>query len=303
MNKSPTIKDWISAFRLRTLPLALSCILVGSAIAFQEGHFVRSVFILALTTTLFLQILSNLANDLGDAEKGTDNENRVGPDRAIQSGKITKEQMKKAVALFVVLSLASGVSLIYVGNLGENVLAQLGFIVLGIACIIAAIKYTAGKSAYGYKGLGDLFVFIFFGLVGVCGSFYLYNKNLEIKHILPAMSIGLFSAAVLNLNNMRDHENDKASGKFTMAVKLGIKKAKLYHFTILIIGMLSSLFYVIQSPFIPLNLLFVLSYIPLVIHLITVGKNKSPEDLDPELKKVALSTFLFSILFWISFSF
>lgn len=303
MNNKPSISDWIQAFRLRTLPLALACILVGSAMAFQEGHFKLPVLILSLTTTLFLQILSNLANDLGDAEKGTDNENRVGPERAIQSGKISKSQMKKAVAIFVFLSLVSGIALIWNGSFGNNTLAIAGFTLLGIACIIAAIKYTAGKSAYGYKGLGDLFVFIFFGLVGVCGSYYLYNNNLELKHLLPAISIGLFSAAVLNLNNMRDHENDKASGKFTMAVKLGIKKAKVYHYFILTTGILSSVFYIIQEQFKPLNLIFILAFIPLIKHIHTVFTNNAPENLDPELKKVALSTFVYAILFWISLSF
>lgn len=300
MSNSPTIKDWLSAFRLRTLPLALSCILVGSAMAYSDGFFNLTVFILAITTTLFLQILSNLANDLGDAEKGTDNEDRVGPERAIQSGKISHSQMKKGVTVFVVLSLISGCALIFNGEFGSSILPQIGFIVLGIACIIAAIKYTAGKSAYGYKGLGDLFVFIFFGLVGVGGTYFLFAKQIELKHLLPAFSIGLFSAAVLNLNNMRDHENDKASGKFTLAVKLGITKAKKYHYFIIITGILSSLAYVIQVQFQPINFLFILSFIPLILHIKKVINNKKPEDLDPELKKVALSTFLFSILFWLS---
>lgn len=271
--------------------------------ALKEGSFNEVVFTLSLTTTLFLQILSNLANDLGDAEKGTDNDNRVGPERSIQSGKISEKQMKVAVAIFVVLSLISGIALIWNGSFGKNILAQLGFIVLGIACIVAAIKYTAGKSAYGYKGLGDLFVFIFFGLVGVCGSYYLHDKNLELKHFLPAISIGLFSAAVLNLNNMRDHENDKASGKFTMAVKLGVQKAKYYHYTIITIGILSSLFFILQDQFMPLNLIFTIAYLPLIKHMRTVYKNSTPENLDPELKKVALSTFAFSLLFLISLSF
>lgn len=271
--------------------------------AFHENNFQLNIFILALTTTILLQVLSNLANDLGDSEKGTDNENRVGPERAIQSGAISQKQMKIAVAIFVVLSLISGFSLITISTLGDNIWTSLGFVVLGIACIIAAIKYTAGKSAYGYKGLGDFFVFIFFGLVGVCGSYYLHSQDLNIKHFLPAITIGTFSAAVLNLNNMRDHQNDKASGKFTMAVKLGIKKAKLYHYTLLTIGMTSSFFYVIQEPFKVLNLLFLLAFIPIVIHIKTVVKNINPENLDPELKKVALSTFLFSLLFWFSVSF
>ena len=302
MNNNPSIKDWLNAFRLRTLPLALSCIIVGSGMADQANKFSLIIFTLAISTTLFLQILSNLANDYGDAEKGTDNKNRVGPARAIQSGIISKEQMKKGIVLFVILTLISGISLIYNSNFGSNILAQLGFVLLGIVCIISAIKYTAGKGAYGYKGLGDIFVFLFFGLVGVCGTYYLFTKNLTLSQILPGISIGLFSAAVLNLNNMRDIDNDKASGKNTLVVKIGLTNAKVYHIIIILTGILSSLYYVLQSESSFINFTFALSFIPLIIHLVKVFKTKIPANLDPELKKVALSTFLFSILFWISLS-
>lgn len=302
MKNTPSIKDWLSAFRLRTLPLALSCILVGSGMAFESTSFSWTIFVLAISTTLFLQILSNLANDFGDAEKGTDNDDRVGPERAIQSGKITKLQMKKGIILFIFLTLASGITLIYNSNFGQNFLAQIGFILLGVVCIIAAIKYTAGKNAYGYKGLGDIFVFLFFGLVGVCGTYYLFTKSLSILQVLPGVSIGLFSAAVLNLNNMRDIENDKASGKNTLVVKIGLSKAKIYHLAIISIGIVSSLYYVSQTEFTSINFLFCIAFVPLVIHLFKVFNTSIPANLDPELKKVALSTFLFSMLFWISLS-
>ena len=300
MKNIPSIKDWLNAFRLRTLPLALSCIIVGSGMAYDSPNFNWIIFSLAISTTLFLQILSNLANDYGDAEKGTDNKDRVGPERAIQSGKITSSQMKKGIVTFVILTLTSGISLIYNSNLGENILAQIGFILLGIVCIIAAIKYTAGKGAYGYKGLGDIFVFLFFGLVGVCGTYFLFTKEINLLHVLPGITIGLFSAAVLNLNNMRDIENDGASGKNTLVVKIGLSNAKLYHLSIILIGISTSIIYVLQSSFHVINFIFLLSYIPLVIHLFKVFNTKTPSNLDPELKKVALTTFLFSILFWIS---
>ena len=300
MSKTPTIKDWLDAFRLRTLPLALSCILVGSGMAYGSPGFNWIIFSLAISTTLFLQILSNLANDYGDAEKGTDNDQRVGPERAIQSGRITSAQMKKGIIVLVVLTLVSGISLIYNSNLGENILAQMGFVLLGIVCIIAAIKYTAGKGAYGYKGLGDVFVFLFFGLVGVCGTYFLFTKEINLLQVLPGISIGLFSASVLNLNNMRDIENDGASGKNTLVVKIGLNKAKIYHLSIILIGISTSIFYVLQTTFHPINFLFLISFIPLVIHLLKVFQNQIPANLDPELKKVALSTFLFSILFWIA---
>ncbi len=300
MSNSPSIKDWLDAFRLRTLPLALSCILVGSGMAYGSTSFNWIIFILAISTTLFLQILSNLANDYGDSEKGTDNKDRVGPVRTIQSGKITPAQMKKGIIGLVILTLISGISLIYNSNLGENILAQIGFVLLGVICIIAAIKYTAGKGAYGYKGLGDVFVFLFFGLVGVCGTYFLFTKEIHLLQVLPGISIGLFSAAVLNLNNMRDIDNDGASGKNTLVVKIGLSKAKIYHLSIILVGITTSIVYVLQNSYSIINFLFIISFIPLVIHLIKVFQTKIPANLDPELKKVALSTFLFSILFWIS---
>ncbi len=294
------IKKWLSAFRLRTLPLAFSCIITGSALADKRGAFDLQIFILAIITTLFLQILSNLANDYGDAQKGTDNENRVGPTRAIQSGAITKNQMKKAIVFFVILSLISGLFLVFSAFDTSSLPQVFLFIGLGILSIFAAIKYTAGKGAYGYKGLGDLFVFVFFGIVGVVGTYLLYAHQLRLNVFLPAITVGLFSSAVLNLNNMRDWENDSASGKNTVVVKIGLIKAKLYHQIIIWIGMLSSVSYVVQSPFKIINLTFVIAFIPLVMHLFRVKKIEHPKDFDPELKKVALSTFLFSLLFWAS---
>ena len=293
------MKDWIKAFRLRTLPLAFSSIITGTALAFDE--FDSIIFFLALATTLFLQVLSNLANDYGDAEKGTDNENRVGPERAIQSGAISKSQMKNAIIIFVILSFSFGVSLVAYAMRNAHLGYTLFLLITGILSIVAAIKYTAGKTAYGYKGLGDLFVFIFFGLVGVLGSEFLYTASFELASFLPAMTIGLFSAAVLNLNNMRDWENDKASGKNTLVVKIGLSKAKNYHFTILIIGIGSSIAYFLQQEFRLIDLAFALGIIPILIHLKNVAKiNNNPTEFDPELKKVALSTFLFSLLFLLS---
>lgn len=291
------INKWLKAFRLRTLPLAFSSVITGTAIAIHIGSFDWIIFTLALTTTLFLQILSNLANDYGDAQKGTDNENRVGPKRSIQSGAINKLQMKRAIVVFIFLSLCSGLVLVFYATRKISFLYPLLFITVGLLSILAAIKYTAGKGAYGYKGLGDLFVFIFFGLVGVIGTAVLYVHDFYFSMILPAISIGCFSAAVLNLNNMRDFENDKACCKNTLVVKLGISKSKKYHLAILICGISTSFFYAINSSFSLFQYLFVLSFVPLIIHIITVVKITEHKNFDPELKKVALSTFLFSILF------
>lgn len=296
-----TVKDWLSAFRLRTLPLAFSSVITGTALSIDKGFFDWVTFSLSLITTLFLQILSNLANDYGDAEKGTDNENRIGPERAIQSGLISKSQMKKAIVFFVCLSLISGLSLVFYATRTISFWYPLIFILIGIFSIISAIKYTVGKSAYGYKGLGDLSVFVFFGLVGVIGTAILYVHDFYLNMLLPAITIGCFSAAVLNLNNMRDWENDKALQKNTLVVKIGLSKAKKFHFIILISGIISSIAYVLQLDFRFIDLILIFAFIPIVLHLKKIAKiYDNPMEFDPELKKVSLSTFLFAILFFLS---
>jgi len=295
------INNWLKAFRLRTLPLAFSSVITGTAVAIDIGFFDWITVSLALITTLFLQILSNLANDFGDTEKGTDNENRIGPKRSIQSGVISKIQMKKAIIIFVFLCLLSGISLVFYATRTISFWYPLTFVLVGVISIIAAIKYTAGTGAYGYKGLGDLFVFIFFGLVGVIGTAFLQVNDFYFRMLLPSITIGCFSAAVLNLNNMRDWENDKAFQKNTLVVKIGMSRAKKYHFIILIIGIVSSIFYVLQLDFRLIELIFIIAFIPMILHLKTVARiNSNPTEFDPELKKVALSTFFFSLLFFLS---
>lgn len=297
--KQASLKDWLSAARLRTLPLAFSSIIAGGACAHAQGYFDAVIFVLALVTTLFLQVLSNLANDYGDAVKGTDNDQRLGPIRAIQSGAITKTAMKKAVVLCAILSLITGLTLVFYATRHLPFYYPLGFVLLGLLAIVAAIRYTAGKNPYGYNGLGDLFVFIFFGLVGVIGSYLLYGGLLVVDVLFPAISIGCFSAAVLNLNNMRDWENDKASGKNTLVVKMGFNKAKFYHLALIITGTLSTLLCV---DFQFLEVTKIVAFLPLLlllVHLRKVLSVKEPQALDPELKKVALTTFLFSLTLWL----
>lgn len=289
-------KAWISAARLRTLPLSVSGIIVGSALG-NNLFFTTNIFWLAIATTLGLQILSNFANDYGDGVKGTDNKDRVGPMRALQSGVISKQQMLKGIVCTAIIVLGLAIFLIYFSFGKDNFLYSLLFFILGLAAIAAAIKYTMGTSAYGYRGLGDVFVFLFFGLVSVVGCFFLYTKNIELLVFLPATTIGVLSAAVLNLNNMRDYDNDKKSGKNTLVVKLGIQRAKMYHYALLIISVLCMLTYLFFTYNKPIHLLFLLSFIPVLFHFVKVFKTNISELLDPELKKVALTTFLFSILF------
>lgn len=295
------MKHWIQAARLRTLPLSVSGILVGGSYAFYKGFENNLLFILAILTTLSLQILSNFANDYGDGIKGTDNENRIGPKRAVQSGAISKNAMKKGIFITVLVTLALAISLIYVSFGYENLGYSLLFLGLGIAAIVAALKYTIGNSAYGYRGLGDVFVFVFFGLVSVLGSNFLFTKTFYFWLLVPAVAIGLLSVAVLNLNNMRDIENDKNSNKNTIVVKMGFEKAKNYHFFLITAALL--LLYIFGLSLTLRNVVLILVGYIMVKHLKFVKEVTQPQTLDPELKKVALFTFLVSIILSISMLF
>ncbi len=287
---------WISAMRLRTLPLSVSGIILASCFAEYNGFFNWKIFTLAILTTLSFQILSNLANDYGDGIKGTDNNDRIGPERIVQSGKISPESMLNAIKICILIAIILATMLIFISFRAKHFFLALTFFILGTGSIIAAMRYTVGNNAYGYKGLGDVFVFIFFGLVSVIGCYVLYAKQIDHVTILPAMTIGLLSVAVLNLNNMRDFESDKKSQKITLAIKLGQKNMKIYHYTLILLAIvLSTLFGVFYFTS-PINFIFVAMYIPLVLHLIRVKKNVDLKLLDSELKKVAITTFLLAIL-------
>jgi len=292
------MKHWIQAARLRTLPLSVSGIILGSFYAMSQSMFNWKIVIFALTTTLGLQILSNFANDYGDGIKGTDNEDRVGPKRAIQSGVISPAEMKKAMVITSILTLISAILLIYNSFKDNNLGYSLFFLALGILAIASAIRYTVGNTAYGYRGYGDLFVFIFFGMVSTMGIYFMFAKTLENGYLLllPATAIGFLSVGVLNLNNMRDELSDKKVGKNTIVVKIGGAKAKLYHYFLVVSAMVLVLLFAVLNDFHFDQYLFVLVYILLIKHLIVVYKNEDPRALDPELKKLAISTFLLSLL-------
>ncbi|SHG40303.1 1,4-dihydroxy-2-naphthoate prenyltransferase [Flavobacterium segetis] len=299
------MKHWIEAARLRTLPLSVSGIIVGSMYALANPTeniltptevFNWRLFGFAILTTLGLQILSNFANDYGDGLKGTDNDDRVGPKRAIQSGVISPKDMKRAIIITSLLTLLSAILLIYYAFADTNIFYSLFFLVLGILAIISAIRYTVGNTAYGYRGFGDLFVFIFFGLVSTLGVNFLYSKQLDAILFLPAIAIGLLSVGVLNLNNMRDEASDRKSNKNTIVVKIGGARAKKYHYFLVTSAMFLIVLFAILSDFHFDQYLFLLAYIPLTKHLVTVSNNQEPRLLDPELKKLALSTFALSIL-------
>ena len=289
------MKKWINAFRLRTLPLAFSCIIMGSGLAYATGQFNLTVFILALITTLFLQILSNLANDYGDFVKGTDNDERVGPDRTMQSGLITKPEMVRIMWVIALLCSIFGVWLIYEGTNGLDLLKAGVFAILGITAMGAAVKYTMGKNPYGYAGLGDIFVFLFFGWLGVLGSYFLHTHTLNWELLLPASSIGFFTTAVLNINNMRDHLADEKSGKNTLVVRIGISWAKRYHFMLNFIGTLFIVLYTV--PAINAIWFFLFGFILFIKPAREILRNKDYTSFDPYLKKQAIAIFLFTIIF------
>lgn len=291
------MKSWIEAARPRTLPLALSCIIMGCFLAAATGSFSWPVAILSILTTILLQVLSNFANDYGDAVNGKDTELREGPKRAVHSGEITASKMLRAIILFSALALVSGISLLTIALKDAPKNTFWVFLGVGIACIIAAITYTAGKRPYGYVGLGDLSVLIFFGWVGVIGSSYLHTHVWNWNLLLPATSCGLFAVGVLNINNIRDIESDKATGKNSIPVRLGREKAIKYHWSILLIGMLCVLIYTIQHFSGYSSLLFLFSFPLFIRNGMAISSLKKANELDPYLKQMALSTLLFVILF------
>lgn len=292
------IKVWISAARLRTLPLSLSGIIVGTAMGNLAGYSDTFIFAFCLLVTVGFQVTSNFANDYGDGIKGTDAEDRIGPQRALQSGKLTAKELKWGIALTSILSMILSIVLLeYVFGLEQLSYFSL-FIVLGVLSIWAAIRYTVGKSAYGYQGFGDLFVFLFFGLLAVIGTKFLYAPSVEWYDLLPAFGVGFLCVGVLNLNNLRDIESDRRHGKNTLVVKLGFKNGKVYHLLLLVLSFLTFLSYALLQFPEGFQFFFLLVFILIFVHLVKVMRAKEPKLLDPELKKLALSTFLLSLMFY-----
>ena len=277
----------------------MSATILGSFLAYANGTYKWPVFIFGLITTLCLQVLSNLANDYGDAIKGTDNASRLGPLRVTQTGLVSRKKMITMIIIFILLSLLSGSLLIYFGLNEYNSNLYILFFLFGITAVFAALKYTIGKKPYGYAGFGDIMVFIFFGILGVTGPYYLHSLSFPGSVLMPASAIGLFSAGVLNLNNLRDRDNDRDNGKITLVVRMGQTWAKRYHVILLFAGFLISLTYTIiyfQSIY---QFLFILALPLLVSDVKKVLLNTVPVELNPELRKLALATLLFALSFGI----
>jgi len=291
-----SLKAWIGSFRLRTLPLALSCTGMGSILAAGFRLFNLKVFVLTSLTAIFLQVLSNLANDYGDAVKGTDNADRVGPQRALQSGDISLKAMRNAIIICALLALVSGCWLLFTATEGSQFI---WFLILGLVCIAGAIMYTVGKMPYGYSGFGDIAVFLFFGLTGVGGTFYLHAHSLPAGVLLPACALGFLSAGVLNINNMRDIKNDGASGKKTIVVRMGLAKAKRYHSFLIIGAILFMVLFTYMHADSPWHWLFLVAVPLLLIQLFKILKLES-EHMDKFLKQLSLTTLLMVICIAIS---
>jgi 1,4-dihydroxy-2-naphthoate octaprenyltransferase len=291
---------WIRAARLRTLPLSLSGILVGNALCIQHANFSWLLFGFMILTAAAFQIVSNFANDYGDGVKGTDNNERVGPKRVLQEGLLSRTALKRGIAVVSIVALILAIWVIVMAFGKDSVVYFLVFMVFSLLSIWAAISYTVGDKAYGYRGMGDLFVLLFFGGLSVLGSHFVQLKLLTDTAAYLSLAIGFLSVGVLNLNNMRDRESDGAVGKNTIAVYLGAQRSKQYHLFLIVTSIFLIVFVFLQSEqkifWLPLFAL-----IPLGIHIGVVVKNKDPKKLDPELKKLALTTFLLSILIFITF--
>lgn len=291
------MKKWIDAARLRTLPLSLSGIILGTLLATHRNQFDWGIFILACLTTLFLQVLSNYANDYGDGIKGTDKA-RTGEKRAVASGEISPKQMKQAVVITAILSMLSAICLLAYAYLPTHWDWFIVFVLLGVASVWAAINYTVGDKAYGYRALGDLFVFLFFGILAVVGTYMLYTKSFDSFILYPAAAIGLLSTAVLNLNNMRDLIQDKRAGKKTIPIIIGFLYAKNYHRFLLYFPFVLGILYFIQQDLLYWkHYLFLILLIPAILLMHKVSKTHEYQYLDSELKKTALLTLLFAISF------
>ncbi len=272
---------------------------MGNALALSHNDFSFIIFLLSILTAIAFQIVSNFANDYGDGIKGTDNEQRIGPKRVLQQGLLTSKNLKRGILVSVLVSIILSIALIYESLGLDKLLFSVLFILLAIGAVAAAIKYTVGTNPYGYSGLGDLFVFIFFGWVSVIGSYFLQINSIDLSIVLFATSVGLLSVAVLNLNNMRDIENDLNSSKITLAVRLGGYKAKVYHFFLISIAIILFFIGIGEQPLL-IKTIYTLVFVPLFLHLYRVFNVKEPKQFDPELKKLALTIFFISIVFFVT---
>jgi 1,4-dihydroxy-2-naphthoate polyprenyltransferase len=288
---------WLAAMRPRTLPLAIACIGMGGFLAAARGFFRWEIVALCVLTAVFLQILSNLANDYGDAVHGADAAGRIGPVRVVQSGLITPQAMRLAIGAFALLSALSGLTLVWLAFGAEGLLLVALFVLLGALAIGAAVTYTAGSKPYGYAGLGDMAVLIFFGWVAVLGTYFLQAQSLAWTLWLPATAMGLLSVGVLNVNNIRDLASDAKAGKRTVPVRLGPRRARIYHLVLLVTAVLLAFIYTFIEYHSPWQLLFLLSLPLLIGNMRGVWQSERPDQTAPYLKQMVMTSLLFALTF------
>ena len=291
------LKPWIIAARLRTLPLAVSNILLGSFLAYNQGKFSIIILLLGLATAVLLQVLSNFANDYGDFINGADEKRISKYERVLQSGKISPKQMRWMLIILTLLTFVTGISLIIFAANALGTTALLVFFGIGILCIIAAITYTIGKKPYGYIGMGDIAVFIFFGIVGVCGIYVLQTRQWDWHVLFPAASFGLLSMGVLNINNIRDLESDRISGKKTLVVRIGLEKAKIYHTWLILIAVILGIVSTLLDFHSAFQLLYLLTIPFFIMNVYRVRSSKYSGMLDDELRNLSLTAFFFSVTY------
>lgn len=288
-----TLKACLRSMRLRTLPLSLAGIVLGVLLAAKVCDYDLTTVVLLALTTVCLQILSNLSNELGDTLSGTDRSDRQGIHYSLQDGEMTVPEMKRLIGCFAVLSCLVGFAMVW--RAFGTVLAPLpaAFLALGAAAVWAAMHYTLGKHPYGYRGLGDIFVFIFFGLATVCGGYFLTCLVWDWRILLPAAAIGCFSVAVLNVNNIRDMKSD-AETRTTVALKLGLRRARIYQTVLIAAGWVLMTVFAATEPLHWLHFAYVLALPGFLKHLHGVW-TREDRALDPMLPLLVVSTFTFAL--------
>ena len=284
----------LHSMRLRTLPLSLSGVLLGLFFAIRDVACGVGECIFLLLTAVSLQILSNLSNELGDFLSGTDGDDRNGPAYSLQSNQLSVRAMRAAIAVVAVVCACFGATMVWF-SFGTLFSAEaVALLCLGAAAIWAAVRYTLGRNPYGYRGFGDIFVFIFFGLVSVCGSYFVLAHELPLLLLLPAASVGFFSVGVLNVNNLRDMDSDRAT-RVTIPLKIGERRAKVYHCFLIGFGWLSMIVYVFITQTSMWNWLFLLA-LPLYVKHVAGVLALTGRALDKMLPLLVMSTMLFCIL-------
>ena len=280
--------------RLRTLPLSLAGVTLGVLLAAGEHALNPRTIVLLMLTTVSLQILSNLSNELGDTLHGTDRADRQGIHYSLQDGEMTVPEMKRLIAVMAALCCALGLGMVWSAFGSPLRPLALAFLVLGAAAVWAAMHYTLGRNPYGYRGLGDLFVFLFFGLATVCGGWFLACQEGSWRILLPAAAIGCFSVAVLNVNNIRDMRSD-AETRVTVAIRLGLHRARIYQTVLIAAGWVLMTVFSLTGTLSAWGFLYVLTLPGYIRHLRGVWTLEDSA-LDPMLPLLVLSTFAFALL-------